>query len=460
MRYIKNYEYFTPIKINNEKPFKIDDNIADKIAYMQDSLKKLRKRVQNEKDRKTQAELNNEINIKVKKLSDLTFKQTKQVAYLKNNPITESSDVEDNIDNIPNLIKVLSSKKFKPEDINKYIGFDEDEAIINSEKNYHYPYEKEFSYDEKGFTLIINIEVLENLLDIENGSISSILQLTRDNNNYEFYVDKEELDYLGNYTKKETNDKIIELSKLFYFDDNIDPTEQGKIADLFKYLDLTDDLETFESEISMAHERAVEIAAKKALEKMPFNINDNTNHDSDTKKYQIELVFEYKTMIKYMIKYKLNVKTIKEFLSNIYDSDDLRYETIEYEDSYSHLNFDNLKNSIDDVVSKYVDSPDDIFPIWIKTDNLEMFKKMEKKYAFYDYDYDIWFKYYRKHINLLEIAKLYNGKILEWFKTYEFQKYLIENDNENYKLIMKSNILNPEIINEYSYIVNVDKFNM
>ena len=161
-----------------------------------------------------------------------------------------------------------------------------------------------------------------------------------------------------------------------------------------------------------------------------------------------------------MKKYKLDVKTIKEFLSNIVDSDDLRAETIEYEDSYTYLNYDDLSKSVDDVVTKYLENPDDIFKIWIEKDNLDLFKKYEKKYAYYDFAYDFWFKSNRTIENLLMMAKLYNGKILEWVKTYEFQKNLIERDNNYYKLIQKIDILNPKIENEFSYIVNVDKFNI
>jgi len=459
MRYIKTYEYYTPIKINNERPFKIDDKIADKIAYIQDSLKKLRKRVQNEKDRKTQAELNKEISEKVKRLSDLTFKQTKQVAYLKYNPIKESSDIEDNS---PNLIEVLSSDNFKPEDIEKYIGFDENDAVINSDKEYQYPYESNPTYDDEGFTLIINSKVLEDLFDIEHNSLQFSLQFGH-YNSYEYDVDKSELEYLGLYTKKEVNSKIVKLARLFGFKSKINPSDQGKIVEIFEYLDLTDDLETFQGEMSMAHERAVEEAAGDALKKLPFNINDNSNSDSDRQKYNIELIFEYKTIIEYMKKYKLEVKTIKEFLSNISDADELRPETIEYEDSYSYINYDDLSKSIDDTVDKYLDDPDKIFPIWIEKDNLDMFKKNEHiylKFSEYDLVYDFWFISNRKRENLLVMAKLYNGKILEWFKTYDFQKKLIMNDMDNYKVIKNSGILNSKIENEFSYIVDVDKFNI
>lgn len=458
MRYIKKYENFTPIKINNAKPFKVDDKIADKIAYMQDSLKKLRKRVQNEKDRKTQAELNNEINLKVKKLSDLTFKQTKQVAHLKYNPIIESSDT---VGSESNLIKVLSSDEFKPEDIEKYIGFDENEAVINQEKQYRYPYTPEPSYDEEGFTLIIKNKILEELFGIDSGSIEYALQFNQ-YNSYEYDVDDDELNYLGRYTSKETNKKIKKLAKSFNFKFKPEPGEEIEINDLFQYLDLTEDLDTFKSEMSMAHERAIAKAADEALKKLPFNLDNNDNHDRgyDREKYQYKLYFEYKTIIEYMEKYKLDVKNIKEFLSNIVDSDDLSPESIEYDDSYSYINYDDLSKSIDDVVTKYIDSPDDIFKIWIEKDNLEMFKKFEKRYAFYNFDYDFWCNHKRHSNNLLVMARLFNGKILEWFKTYEFQKYLIEHDKDYYKVLKNADILNTKIENDFSYIVNADKFNI
>jgi len=450
MRYIKTYEYFKPIKINNEKPFKVDDNIVGKIMYLQDSIKKLKKRLTREKDRKSHAELNNEINTKVKRLSDLTFKQTKQ-ASLQNNKITEAFNYDKD-----SLVKILASKDFKPDDIKNYIDFDEDDAIIGKTENPNYPY-NELDYFESGLTLLIKNYTLERLLDIEDGSLNFALELNNSYNNYEYYVDDDEFNYLSSYTTKKTRNEIKKLSKMFDFDNNIDPEEEGKIHDLLYYLNLNSDLDDIKSEIAMSHERASEKAASEALKKLPFGIDNNNKYE--TQQYGYKLYFDYEDMIKYMKKHKLNVKTIKEYLENIVGSEDLNYSAIEYEDSYKYLDMTDVKRTIENVVDKYVSRPDEIFKIWIENDNLELFQK-EKRHAWYEFYYDFWFNGSSKNENLFEMAKLYNGKILKWFESYDFQKELIVDRFEYYDELNTAGILNKEIEKEYEFAISARKFNI
>ena len=55
------------------------------------------------------------------------------------------------------------------------------------------------------------------------------------------------------------------------------------------------------------------------------------------------------------------------------------------DDDAEDINYDDLSKSIDDVVTKYIESPDDIFKIWIEKDNLDLFKKYEKRWVLKNY---------------------------------------------------------------------------
>ena len=121
MKYIKTYENFKPITINSAKPFKVKKGLLKNAVYLQKGIKSDRKRLGREKDPAKRTKLNNDKNSKIQKLKSISFKTLKQAEYLRNNPVKESySDDED--DDKQNLIQILESPDFKPEDIESRSG--------------------------------------------------------------------------------------------------------------------------------------------------------------------------------------------------------------------------------------------------------------------------------------------------------------------------------------------------
>jgi len=433
MKYLKKYDNFTPIKINSAKPFKIKKNLDKSIDYLQRGISSLRKRIEKEKNIKKRADMNRDVSAKIQKLSDLNFQKLKQIEYLRNNPIQENKEYSEN------LISILSSPDFKEDDIAKYIGFDEDDYEFKKER-WGVP-----EISEDGCTIIIDTRELEHLANIyDEGVISWTLQLTYDYNNYEYYIDDEELNYLNNYLSDEILNNIKKMSNIFKYP--IDPNEEGKIRELFEYLNLDDELDTFKNEIRYENERAVQAAASEVVESIPFEI--------DTNGVKTELTFDYKTIIEYMKKHNLDVKTIKEFIENVEGFNDFSYD-VEYQNKYEHMgDFKDLNSEVENAVEKYTSSPDDIFPCLIEKDNLEVFKKI-KELALFSYSYDIWllnkngYRDKRERLNLFELAKYYNGDILKWFLTDKFEKYI--------KKLSKSDY---DAYNEFKFGEEVKKYNL
>lgn len=430
MKYIKKYENFKPIKINNEKPFKVKKNIDKSIRYLQKGIKSIRKRLDDPKNRdiNKHSKMNKDKNDKIQKLKELTFKQAKQAAYFKNNPPVKENLKNENI----NLIDILESDNFKPDDIIKYMGFEENEYNVPTSYGYN------SNIDEDGITFLTNFSEIEDLHNIEEGVISWI-----DNfigyNNYEYYVDDDELNYLDRYLPIELLNKIKKLANLFNF--NIDIDEEGSINELFNYLGLNSYLDDFKTEISYEHERAIEKTARKLINSLPFEIERKNN-----KNFDCEIIINYNTIIEYMKKNNIKVKTIREFIENVSELNDFSYE-IEY-NNYDELgDFKDLINSVESCVDNYLDNPDEVFPNIIKQDCLKAFKK-NYKLAFFSYKYDEWLNYNRKRVNLFEIAKHYKNEIYDWFKSDEFKK-IIKKDGDNDDINAYNEFIFGEDINKY-----------
>ena len=160
MKYIKTYENFTPIKINSAKPFKVKKNIDKNIKYLQRGISSIKKRLEKQRDVKKHSDMNNDLNSKIQKLKDLNFKKIKQQEYFRNNPVKENLDTEEK-----NLIDVLESPDFNPEDIVEYIGLDEKDYKVRSGSYYRY----EPEYYKDSLTIYMNSRKLEDLMEIENG---------------------------------------------------------------------------------------------------------------------------------------------------------------------------------------------------------------------------------------------------------------------------------------------------
>lgn len=423
MKYIKTYEFFKPIKINNEKPFKIKKNIDRSMKYLQTGISSLKNRIYKEKDIKKRADMNKLLNQKIKELKDLQFKKVKQTAYLKENPIEES--VENNDVNLITILKDIVSEKLEPFEIEKYMGFDEDEYEFSHQYN-SIIYDK--LVDNNGMTFQTNFSEIEDIKGLEEGVITWILNLTNYYSGYEYYVDESEMNYLDRYLKKDLLHKIEKLAKKFKYKINVD--REGDIRNFFEYLGLNDDLKDFENEISMENERAVEKAANATIKSLPFELEEKYND----KNFNCEISINYDTIINYMEKNNLEVSSIKEFIENVSELDDFSYE-IEY-NHYEYLeNFDDLKRSVENVVNKYLEQPDEVFPNIIKYDKLKTFKK-NINLALFSYNYDIWLKGDRELANLFKIAKFYDNNIYKWLLTDDFEEILKkigdERDMENY----------------------------
>jgi len=458
MKYLKTFENFTPIKINSHKPFKIKPNLQKSILVLQDGIKALKRMLDNEKNYKRRSEINKDINTKVKKLKDLTYYKLRQAEHIKNNPIIESIDnEEDTSENLDIKLSTIDEDNYKK--VLDYIGIDSNDYEINTTwYNRDFPDGK--MYNDSEIHILISNSDLEDIIGVQEGSINYIQGWDSDFGNIEYYVDDDELNYVHHYLNDETFAKIIELAKLFDYE--IDPEEENEIYEFFDYLGLKGLMEDIKSEIAMENERAITKVAREALKKLPFDIGYSRDNKKD-----LEITFNYQEVINYIKKYNLKVKTFKELLENIYDTDDLSLE-IEYSDSkHEYLgDFEDVKKAINNACDQYIDNPDEIFPKLIEVDNIELIQS-KKELANFFYNYKGYIAYENVEWRLFQYAKHFKNKTLEWFKTYNFQKWFIE-DYENelaknadkYKLLKLSEIIDPKIETEYEYLIDVEKYNI
>jgi hypothetical protein len=458
MKYLKTFENFTPIKINSHKPFKIKPNLQKSILVLQDGIKALKRMLDNEKNYKRRSEINKDINTKVKKLKDLTYYKLRQAEHIKNNPIIESIDnEEDTSENLDIKLSIIDEDNYKK--VLDYIGIDSNDYEINTTwYNRDFPDGK--MYNDSELHILISNSDLEGIIGVQEGSINYVQGWDSDFGNREYYVDDDELNYIHHYLNDETFAKIIELAKLFDYE--IDPEEENEIYEFFDYLGLKSLMKDITNEISMENERAITKVAREALKKLPFDIG----YSRDDKK-DLEITFNYQEVINYIKKYNLKVKTFKELLENIYDTDDLSLE-IEYSDSkHEYLgDFEDIRKGLNNACDQYIDNPDEIFPKLIEVDNIELIQS-KKELANFFYNYKGYIEYENVEWRLFQYAKHFNKKTLEWFKTYNFQKWFIE-DYENelaknvdkYKLLKLSEIIDPKIETEYEYLIDVERYNI
>ena len=413
MKYIKTFDNYTPIKINSAKPFKVKKGLLKNAIYLQKGIKSDRKRLGKEKDPHKRTKLNNDKNSKIKKLRDVSFKTLKQAEYFRNNPVKENYSDDDEK---KNLIQVLESPDFKPEDIVNYIGLDEEDYKLKSGS--YYRYEPEYSKDN--ITLHVNSKDLERLLSLEDGIINYIRKLTEYHNDYEYYVDDDELNYISYYLPVETLNSIKKFAKLFKFKLKLDKDgiKEGEIVKLFEYLGLKSKLNDFKNEISMEKERAVESEAKELLKSLPFSLSYSDIRDP---KFDIELVFDYDEVIKYMKENNLEVKTLIQFLENVSKfTNEFNYE-FENEASLETDGYKDLIRDVDNTIENFTISPDDIFVKLIQVDNLKAFKDNFNK-AIFNYNYDVYIDYKKVEMNLFKLATHYKGEIFNWMQSPEFEE--------------------------------------
>lgn len=340
----------------------------------------------------------------------------------------------------PILQGILNDTDVK--EIEKYIDLDFDYKV-------DYPYNSDTQFE-----LLLNEEDLENLLGISEGTIQYIRQMASDYNDYEHYIEKDELEYVGNYLSGDTLKEIEKLAEFTGID--IDVDKQGEILRLLEELGLNGVIDDMMTEIRMEHERALEDSASDIINSLPFELG----YPSYSRSFNTELTFDVGNMIDYIEKYSLEINSIKEFIEKC-DWSEFSYEISSYENLGD---FKDLNTEVYNDIQKFTISPDELFPEFIKSDKLDLFKKLIDD-AYFEYRYRYWENYKQRDYTLFQIAKVENNSILEFFKSYKFQKWYLKdldvNDRKDrYLQLVDDKIVNTKIVDEYEYLIGADKFNL
>lgn len=370
---------------------------------------------------------------------------------------------EEHTENLDIVLSSITEDNY--EKILDYIGLDKDDYEIE-ESRWDSRYPSNEMYNDSELVINMNSRKLEKLMDIEDDMISYIQGLASTYNSYEYYVDDDELRYIHSYLSGDTLSLVKKLSILF--DYKINPKKEGKIVELFEYLGLGEIVKDIKREIETENERAVEKAAQYALKLLPFDLD----HKYGSGNKNLTISINYQEVIEYIQKHNLKIKTIKELFENVQDSDEFTYE-IEYNDLKNKFlgDFEDVNNLVNSTCQQYIDDPDEIFPKLVQANNLELIKK-KMKLANFVYRYDTFINYNKVRFNLIEFAINSNNSVLQWFKTYDFQKWLMENstslvlqsaiDNQKiaFKILQDAKILDSKIDDEYSYLVDSEKYNL
>jgi len=338
------------------------------------------------------------------------------------------------------VLQQISDDKIDIKEIIKYVDLDFD-------------YDVDFPYTPDQFELQFNENSLEDFIGIEEGTIGYIRKLSSSYNEYEHYIEKDELEYVGNYLSGDTLKEIEKLAEFVGIE--IDVDKQGEILKLLEELGLEGVMDDMMTEIRMEHERAMENAAGDVVSVMPFEFDFPSRSD-----FNCELIFDVGDMINYIEKNKLKVDSVKDFIEQC-DWGDFSYEISSYENLGD---FKDLNISVYNNIQNFVISPDELFPEFIKSNNLKMFRKLIDD-AFFEYKYRYWETYNQKDYTLFQIAKVENNSILEFFKSYKFQEWYLKdldiNDKkERYQQLVDDNIIHSKIVDKYGYLIASDKYNL
>lgn len=341
-----------------------------------------------------------------------------------------------------NNLKKLN--KFEDE-LKKLIGFDNFRYLLTL-------------YNNKDFTLSFNSNYLSKELNIyySFSNITSILSQY-----YEYDIGLDEIYFIDNYFSLEneiTFKKLLNILDIDYKKLN----DNQVIGSVFFALDYFIDIYDIKSNINEAYKNIIQSNCKKIVKNLPFKLS--TSYISG---FDIDLDFNIEEIGKYIEKNKLeDINTIYDLLKNV----DFSYFNDELENIYEIREIEKIDYSyIQKCIQEQLESVIELFDeeinnsIFKDTNQFSIFKSNEiekiknKKYKF---EYDIFSKIDLSKINE---AKKIGGKILAWFKSYEFQKkYMDTNDPslEKYKKLINLDIINFKIKNDYEYLEFANIYNL
>jgi len=360
------------------------------------------------------------------------------------------------------VLKNILSKRIVPSNISKYIDLDPNKFV--HVLDYVWKNDKKVEdYSSTELELDTTYRDLEDLLNIEEGTINHIESMCSHYGGYEYYVDNDELNYIDGYLKTETIEQIKKLAFLFGYKKSLKEEERGvsNIKIFFEYLGLDAILNEIKCEISSEHEEAAHQAAAALIKSLPFSMASSSHGKKD-----LQISFDYKSVIEYIKNNKLeNINSIKDLLENIPNSDEFDY-SFEYDSTQEYMgDFSEIDKLVSEKIENYVTFPDELFQFLVKNNNVELIKK-KKDLAIYTDKYLYWHNYDRTTSTLFGIAKFNENDVLTWFKSYEFQNWLMKSGSlpadklELYRLLKTENIIDSNILKEYEYLENSLKFGL
>lgn len=344
---------------------------------------------------------------------------------------------------------------------------DEDDDIIYKDiigidiKEYEYDVDQNHYGD---LSLYFKKSKLQKLLDVEEGILDFVLQFTG-YNDYIYGIDNGEVGY---YLDAEGDLLIKKLFKIL--DINVQPDPEI-IYDLFESLG-TENINIYDIVIEIEDEvsSAVRYNCLQALKNLPFDLSHEYN-----RKYDYELLFEFDKIEEYIEKNKLeDINTLGDLIES---SDFSEFNWLDlnnpWETDYKS-NFDKVyrvfNKSVKELIEKLEGGMKDLeykdpmqLDLFKDVDDEIIIKALEHQPKKYNYQYGV---FNNMNIQNLYNAKRVGGKVLGWFKSYEFQKNFIASEKnydqkvKNYIQLRDEKIIHPAIVYEYGYLPEVEKYGL
>jgi len=335
-----------------------------------------------------------------------------------------------------------------------------------------YKYDVEYQWASGKYygnlSLFFKEKELGDLLDVDGGAISFASQFTG-YNNYEYPSEVAEVGY------HVSDENMILVKKLFNLLDIKLDLEPENITDVFSALgNEILDAQNVSYEISYELENAIEYNCLDAIKNLPFELS-YTHYKINNIDYDFELEFNFDDVEEYIEKNKLeDINTINDLIENS-DFSEFDYEKLEnaWESDYKS-NFDNVDKTLEEELEKVIDALEEGMKekeyddpnqlnLFKDIDDEIIKKSIEHQKKKYNFQYDVF-----KNLNIrnLRYAQDVKGKILAWFKSYEYQKNFItseknyEKKTERFLKLRNEKIIHPAIEYEYDYLPEVEKYGL